>query len=131
MGAYGVGARRATKPDISVAAYIARTGDYCNGCRLHPASTRPITPLHRAFLAWHAGELGRSACVDGPLRSARKRDQKQRARDSEVFEPVSSDLASGRAIRGESRACLVRQGRITLSITWITPLPASTSVATM
>lgn len=98
MGTYGVGGLMTTKPYVSGAAYIARMSDYCKGCRFDPASTCPITPLYWAFLARNAAKLEQSARMDMPLRSVAKRTEAQRARDAEVFERVSSTLASGRAI---------------------------------
>jgi deoxyribodipyrimidine photolyase-related protein len=98
MGTYGTGGLMTTKPYVSGAAYIARMSDYCKGCRFDPASTCPITPLYWAFLARHAVELGQSARMDMPLRSAAKRSQAQRASDAEVFERVSSVLALGRSL---------------------------------
>lgn len=100
MGTYGVGGLMTTKPYVSGAAYIARMSDYCKGCRFDPASTCPITPLYWAFLARNAEKLGQSARMDMPLRSVAKRSPAQRARDAEVFERVSSTLASGGELHG-------------------------------
>jgi deoxyribodipyrimidine photolyase-related protein len=87
-----------TKPYISGAAYIERMSDFCKGCRFDPKSTCPITPLYWAFLARHGEQLGQSARMDMPLRSAAKRTPAQRARDRSVFEHTLSALLDGREV---------------------------------
>ncbi|HMV69915.1 MAG TPA: FAD-binding domain-containing protein, partial [Myxococcota bacterium] len=92
--------RLTTKPYVSGAAYLARMGDYCRGCRFDPKRDCPVTPMYWAFLAEHAALLGRNPRVSGPVASALRRDQATRARDRQVLERVRARLLAGEVVEG-------------------------------
>ena len=109
MGTFAAGDVMTTKPYVSGAAYLARMGDACRGCRFDPtgrdaARPCPLTPLYWNLLDRAAPALAGNERMKLPMASARRRTEAQRAHDARVrlrvldalgrAEEVPSDVAS-------------------------------------
>jgi deoxyribodipyrimidine photolyase-related protein len=95
MGTFATGPVMTTKPYVAGSAYLARMGDYCDGCAFDPRTSCPLTRLYWAFLARHEAALARVPRMHVPLAALRKRTAAQRARDAATFERVRDVLARG------------------------------------
>lgn len=98
MGTFALGDLMTTKPYVSGAAYIDRMSDYCGECAFDPRRGCPLTPLYWAFLDRNEDELRDNPRMRLPLASMRKRGEKRRARDREVFDSVSRRLTGGETL---------------------------------
>jgi deoxyribodipyrimidine photolyase-related protein len=101
MGTFATGPVMTTKPYISGAGYIHRMSDYCEACQFHPKKNCPITRLYWAFLARHADRLAGNPRMRPIFASLRKRDEKKKACDADVFEAVTRLLTEGRPVQSE------------------------------
>ncbi|MFO0602185.1 MAG: cryptochrome/photolyase family protein [Polyangiales bacterium] len=106
MGTYAVGDLMTTKPYVSGAAYLAKMGDACAGCRFDPsgrdaARPCPLTPLYWDFLDRAALALAGNERMKLPLASARRRPDAQRANDRRVRLRVLDALGRGEALAAD------------------------------
>jgi deoxyribodipyrimidine photolyase-related protein len=101
MATFSAGALMTTKPYVSGAAYLARQGDWCAGCRFDPRRDCPVTPLYWDFLHRNRRQLESNPRLAMPLRAAAKRSTAQRERDGRVAERVRAALARGAEITPE------------------------------
>ncbi|MBS2018672.1 MAG: cryptochrome/photolyase family protein [Deltaproteobacteria bacterium] len=108
MGTYSAGPLMTTKPYVSGAAYIDKMSDYCGSCAFDPKKTCPITRLYWAFLAEHADRFAKNPRTSGPVASARRRAEAERAEDVRVRERVRELLGKGQLV---TPASLVRRER--------------------
>jgi deoxyribodipyrimidine photolyase-related protein len=95
MGSFALGDLMTTKPYVSGAAYIHRMSDFCGDCAFDPKGSCPLTPLYWAFLHRHEERLADNPRMRLPLASLRRRGEKRRSADGEVFASVSRRLARG------------------------------------
>lgn len=109
MGTFAVGDLMTTKPYVSGAAYLAKMGDACAGCRFDPtgrdaARACPLTPMYWDFLARSADALAGNERMKLPLASARRRAEGQRAHDRRVRLRVLDALARGAVLPADVAA---------------------------
>lgn len=103
MGTFAAGDVMTTKPYVSGAAYLARMGDACRGCRFDPTGRDarrpcPLTPLYWNLLDRAAPALADNERMKLPLASARRRSEAQRADDARVRRRVLDALGRGEEV---------------------------------
>ncbi len=103
MGTFAVGDLLTTKPYVAGAAYLARMGDACPGCRFDPSARDarrpcPLTPLYWDFLHRNAAALSAHERMKLPLASARGRSAAQREHAGRVRLRVLDALGRGEAL---------------------------------
>jgi deoxyribodipyrimidine photolyase-related protein len=100
MGTFAAGDLMTTKPYESGAAYLARMGDACRGCRFDPMGRDasrpcPLTPMSWNLLDRAADVLASNQRMTLPLAAARRRGEAQRALDARVRLRVLDALGRG------------------------------------